>query len=99
MSAIQTPPFGAEGHPNQYNTPCSVDISENGHMRNIRHFTDLQLAYMWIQTQMPQELLDHRGEFMKTFEYVVENMLRYPADGVIVGQTEIRTYDVYFTEL
>ena len=54
---------------------------------------------MWVQSQMPEELLDHRGEFIKTFEFVVENMLRYPEDGVIVGQTEIRTYDVYFTEL
>ena len=99
MSHIQTPPFGAQGSPNQYNTRCSVEISENGCAFNIQHFTDLQLAYMWVQSQMPEELLDHRGEFIKTFEFVVENMLRYPEDGVIVGQTEIRTYDVYFTEL
>jgi hypothetical protein len=48
---------------------------------------------------MPEELLDHRGEFLKSFEFVVENMLRYPADGVLIGQTETMVYDVYFTEL
>lgn len=99
MSHIQTPPFGAQASPNQYNTRCSVDISENGHMINIRHFTDLQLAYMWVQSQMPEELLDHRGEFLKSFEFVVENMLRYPTDGVLIGQTETMVYDVYFTEM
>ena len=99
MSQIQTPPFNPEASPNQYNTPCSVEISENGRAINIRHFTDLQLAYMWVETQLPQELLEHRGEFLKSFQFLVENMLRYPADGVIIGQTETMVYDIYFTEL
>jgi len=84
---------------NQYNTRCTVDICKNGRVINIKHFADLQLAYMWIQGQMPEELLEYRGEFLRSFEYVIENMLRYPSAGVVVGQTETRIYDLYFTDV
>jgi hypothetical protein len=84
---------------NQYNTRCTVDICKNGRVINIKHFSDLQMAYLWVQSQVPEELLDHRGEFLKTFEYVIEKMLQYPSDGVVVGQTETTIYDLYFTEM
>jgi hypothetical protein len=84
---------------NQYNTRCTVDICKNGRVINIKHFTDLQMAYMWVQSQVPDTLLEHRGEFLKTFEYVIEKMLQYPSDGVVAGQTETTIYDLYFTEM
>ena len=99
MSTIQTPPFNSQRTPDQYNTRCSVDVCENGRAINIKHFSDLQLAYLWVESQLPYGLRQHRGEFLKSFDFVVENMLRYPSDGVVIGQTEDLVYDVYFTEV
>jgi hypothetical protein len=53
---IQIPANG----PNQYETPCTVEVSHsNGGMRFYR-FSDFQLAYMWVQDYIGQNQDDWR---------------------------------------
>jgi hypothetical protein len=44
---VQTPP--PRQHANRWNTPVSLEVIENGYIRKIRWFSDLQMAWIYVQ--------------------------------------------------
>jgi hypothetical protein len=53
---IQIPANG----PNQYETPCTVEVSHANGRTRLYRFSDFQLAYMWVQDYIGENQDDWR---------------------------------------
>ncbi len=89
---VQQPPL------NQYETPCTVDEYEGEQHRGTERFSDLQMAYLYIQEQMQGlELHAHRNEFLHSFQQVIAFLEQHPRDFVVVARSSNTWFKVYYS--
>jgi hypothetical protein len=76
----------------QYNTPVLVVYRENGHVISRELFSDLQMAYIWIEGK--SHLYDNRS--LMSFKEVIEKLYQYYMEDNS-GCDVLKTYDVSYT--
>lgn len=86
----QLPQNPNEPRPNRQTTPISVEVTIDRQLRNVRWFTDLQQAYLWIQQQVEDVPLQEID--MLTFEETCHRMdqrwSQNRRDGLCVAATQ-----------
>ncbi len=95
---IMNNPPGPRPPPNQYNTPCTVDEYNGELHRGTDHFSDLQMAYLYIKEQIEGITLHpHHNEFIHTFQQVIAFLEQHPQDFVVVARTPNMWFKVYYS--
>jgi hypothetical protein len=95
MSQSVSPPGDAPMEPNQYNTPCRV-VFYNGDQRERTFFSDLQMAYIFIENSIRHErdewqLMDWRTTIRKMYEFHMEDR-----SGTDVAAKGAMVYCIYY---
>lgn len=86
-------------HPNQWYTPTFVRVYsiDNGSRLTEEHFSDLQMAYLWVKNLVGEQLRE--PNFLKPFDRVVERLAESHQDGergYVVAEKDGLEYGIYY---
>jgi hypothetical protein len=83
--------------PNQWETPCMIEIYEDNLLRRIRYFSDLQMAYLFVKNEeFRQGVQPNRGDFLKSFEHTIRRLAAAHPNGYSFAAKGEKEFIVYY---